>query len=161
MPGAGKSTVGVILAKRLGYDFIDTDLLLIKKAGRALPEILKSAGVDGFLELESAVGQSIKCDRTVIATGGSMVLLEAAMENLRNSGVVIWLDTELEDLERRISDKADRGIAARPGESLADIFKMRRPYYEKYSDIRIPCVAGTDNVVAMIRQALNYRGSGA
>ncbi|NCB51626.1 MAG: shikimate kinase [Clostridia bacterium] len=154
MPGAGKSTVGVILAKRLGYSFIDTDLLIIKKMGKTLPEILSEVDVASFLEIEGQIGESVRCEKCVIATGGSMVFSGAAMNNLREGSVVIWLDTKVDELERRVSAAADRGIAAQPGTTIADIDAVRRPLYEKYADIHINCRDGTDNVVSQIREAL-------
>jgi len=157
MPGTGKSTVGVILAKRLGYDFIDSDLLIIKRAGKTLPEILAESGVNGFLEIENIIGKSLRCEKSVVATGGSMVLCKDAMANLSDGNLVIWLDTEPRELERRISVGADRGIAAEPGETIADIYTVRRPLYEKYSDIHIECKGGTDDVVSQIRDALERR----
>lgn len=156
MPGTGKSTVGVILAKRLGYDFIDTDLVIAKKAGKTLPEILADVGIDEFLKLEGNVGKNIRCEKTVIATGGSMALREEAMQNLCRDNVVIWLDTASEELERRINASPDRGIAAEHGTTVADINAARRPFYEKYADIHIKCLNGTDNVVSQIREALNH-----
>lgn len=153
MPGAGKSTAGVILAKRLGYDFVDTDLLIIKKAGRTLPEILTEKGIEGFLEIENQVGLGLRCEKCVIATGGSMVLCGDAMKSLSRN-TVVWLDTKLEELERRIGAASERGIAAKPEETTADIYKARKPLYEKYADIRIECEGGTDEVVSQIQRAL-------
>lgn len=155
MPGTGKSTVGVILAKRLGYNFIDTDLLIIEKMGKTLPELLAELDVPSFLKIEGIVGEDIQCEKCVIATGGSMVFSESAMRNLRANSIVIWLDTATEELDRRISAAADRGIAAEPGATVADIEAKRRPLYEKYADIQIHCMNGTDNVVSQIREALN------
>lgn len=162
MPGTGKSTVGVVLAKRLGYDFIDTDLLIIKKAEKTLPEILSEIGIEGFLEIENLVGASLSCEKCVIATGGSMVLCKDAITALCDGNVVVWLDTKLEELERRIGVGKDRGIAAGPGETIADIYAARRPLYEKYADIHIQCRGGTDDVVSQARNALtSFRVSGA
>lgn len=153
MPGTGKSTVGVILAKRLGYDFLDTDLLMIRKAGKTLPELLAETSVASFLELENQVGTTLCCEKCVIATGGSMVLCETAMANLRNRATVIWLDTDLAEIERRVVD-SDRGIAVEPGTTLAEVFWQRQPLYQKYADLHIVCADGTDNVVAQIRTEL-------
>ena len=154
MPGTGKSTVGVVLAKRLGFDFIDCDLLLAKEAGMTLPEILDKIGIDGFLEMEGRVGAGLRCSRTVIATGGSMVISPEAMANLKSDGTVVWLETRLNELERRIARNPDRGIAADAGTTVADIYSVREPLYEKYADIRIKCRQGVDAVVAQIRSAL-------
>ena len=161
MPGTGKSTVGIILAKHMGYDFIDTDLLIIRGTGKTLPEILVDSGIEGFLEIENLVGASIECEKCVIATGGSIVLCNDAMENLRKESVIVWLDTELAELERRIAASSSRGIAAKPGETVADIYKARRPFYEKYADIHIECAGNTDSVVSQVIRALaNSKASG-
>jgi len=159
MPGTGKSTVGVILAKRLGYDFIDTDLLIIKKAGKTLPEILEDKGIGGFLEIENLVGAGLRCERSVIATGGSMALCKEAMENLKSRGITVWLDTELEALKRRLMSFSNRGIAAEPGQTVADIYEARRPFYEKYADIRIKCAGDTESVVGQVINALAESGA--
>jgi shikimate kinase len=157
MPGTGKSTAGVILAKQMGYEFVDTDLLLIKRAGKTLPEILAETGVDGFLKLEGQVGESIHCEKCVIATGGSMVFSESAMKNLCGQNVVVWLDTELHVLEYRLKNSAGRGIAAPPGETVAGIYEARKPLYEKYADIRVHCTGNTDHVVSQIKEAIRSR----
>ncbi len=154
MPGTGKSTVGVILAKRLGYDFIDVDLLIIKKTGKTLPEIIADVGVGGFLTIENQVGESIRCTRCVVATGGSMVLNESAMAHLAAENTVIWLDTDVAKLEQRIENGADRGIAMAPGTTIAQVYADRKGLYEKYADIHIKCENGTDRVVSQIRDAL-------
>ncbi|HMM05050.1 MAG TPA: shikimate kinase [Clostridiales bacterium] len=154
MPGTGKSTVGVILAKRLGYDFIDVDLLIIKKTGKTLPEIIADVGVGGFLAIENQVGKGIHCTRCVVATGGSMVLNESAMEHLSAENTVIWLDTDVAELEQRIENGADRGIAMTPGTTVAQVYADRKGLYEKYADIHIKCENGTDRVVSQIRDAL-------
>jgi len=154
MPGAGKSTVGVILAKRLGCGFIDTDLLIIEYMGKTLPEILAEDDIASFIEIEGRIGERLQCSNCVIATGGSMVFSEAAMNHLRKNSIVIWLDTEVGELERRINAAADRGIAASKDTSITDLYNLRRPLYEKYADIRILCMDGTDNVVSQIREAI-------
>ena len=137
MPGTGKSTIGGTLARKLHRPLVDTDRLLAKAAGMPVPAILAEKGLDAFLTLEGEIGTHLRCDRCVIATGGSMVFSEAAMENLRRDSLVIWLDTELGELERRIRRHADRGIAAPPGVTVREIETQRRPYYEKYADLHI------------------------
>ncbi len=154
MPGTGKSTVGVILAKRLGFDFIDCDLLLCRQAGMTLPELIRSIGINDFLAFEGRVGAGIHCSETVIATGGSMIFSSEAMENLRKNGIVVWMQTGLDELERRISREPDRGIAADSGTDLADIYAVRAPLYDKYADLRIPCRSGTDEAAQQIHSAL-------
>lgn len=159
MPGTGKSTVGVILAKYLSFDFIDTDILIAAREKQSLPEILESRGIDGFLEIEAAAGASLKAESTVIATGGSMVLSEDAMENLSRNGVVVWLRTPADELEKRyaVSSRRDRGVAAPPEMSTRDLYEYRKPFYEKYAHISIDCEPGIENCVAQILSALEGR----
>ena len=154
MPGTGKSTVGVLLAKRLGMRFIDTDLMLIERAGETLPKLLASRGVGGFLALEGKVGESLRCERTVIATGGSMVYSDEAMQNLKAQGLIVWLDTPLDMLKQRIVANADRGIAAAPGVTLESIEAERRPLYKRYADLRLEADDGIENVIANVLKAL-------
>ena len=155
MPGTGKSTVGIRLARRLGYRFVDTDKLIVLQNGKTLPALIAEKGLDGFLAIEGSVGQQLKCDHCVIATGGSMVLSDAAMINLRTGGQVVWLDTGLNELERRISKHADRGIAANPGMTLAQIDHVRRPLYQEYADVRVRPWGNAEKVVLQIREALH------
>ena len=103
MPGTGKSVVGRALARRLGYTFLDVDDRIVEQAGMTLPEILRTQGLEAFLEIEGQVGQALECENTVIATGGSMVLSQPAMEHLRENGVTVWLETPLSQIcDRRI-----------------------------------------------------------
>lgn len=157
MPGTGKSTVGAKLAKRLRYGLIDTDRLIVEKTGKTLPQILSENGVDGFIEVEGRIGVELRCEHCVIATGGSMVFSDAAMQNLREGSTVVWLDTSLAELERRIHRSADRGIAAAPGTNVAQIDAARRPLYQKYADIRVQTVGGVERVVALILDALDRK----
>ena len=111
MPGTGKSVVGRSLAERLGYAFIDADDLIVQATGKTLPEILRTEGVDALLSVEGRVGQTLECSNTVVATGGSMVLSEAAMDHLRENGVVVGLETPLSHISDRMpEDLTDRGI---------------------------------------------------
>ena len=159
MPGTGKSTVGVVLAKRLGFDFLDADIYMAQRIGRTLPRIIEEDGLDRFLELENESGKSICCHNTVIATGGSMVFSAEAMEHLRQDSVVIWLETPIEILEKRLSSQSreDRGVAAPADMTVRDIYALREPYYAKYADLRIQCRKGVDSVVADIRTALENK----
>lgn len=156
MPGTGKSTVGVILAKRLGYAFLDEDILICQNSGATLPQIIEERGVAGFLKLEERVGLGIHCARTVISTGGSVVLSEAAMAHLKQNAVTVWLETPLEVLEERLQrhSRRDRGVAAPDDVTLSEIYAQRAPLYEKYADIRIFCDGNTDSVVRAVREAL-------
>lgn len=136
MPATGKSTVGVILAKLLGYDFIDTDILLAKKQGRTLTRIIEEDGYESFIETEGCIGKSLSCENTVIATGGSMVFSESAMSALSKNGLIVWIDTPYEELERRMTGSLlDRGVAAPGKMTLRQIYEMREPLYRKYAGL--------------------------
>lgn len=137
MPGSGKSTVGVLLAKSLGYSFIDTDLIISRIAGKPLQEILDNDGLQSFLELEGKVGAELECDSTVVATGGSMVLMDSAMENLSKNATVIYIDVPLDEIKRRVTNIKTRGIAFKKGETLDDVFLVRTPFYKKYADLTV------------------------
>lgn len=137
MPGAGKSTVGVLLAKTLGYAFLDTDLVIQEREGRLLQPLVDELGVEHFLDLEADAICSVECDRTVIAPGGSAVCRGRAMDHLRGLGRVVYLHLPLEELERRLNNISTRGIAMAPGETLADIFAFRAPLYRQYADLTV------------------------
>ncbi len=142
MPGCGKSTVGVLLAKTLGYSFVDTDLLLQQRAGKKLYEMIRDDGMDAFLQLENdTVAVLEDMDKTVIATGGSVVLGEAAMARLSSMGQIVYLQLPLSQIEHRISNIKTRGIAMGPGEGLCDVYAHRVPLYERYANITVPAAA--------------------
>ena len=159
MPGTGKSTVGVILAKHLGYDFLDCDILIARREGRTLPEILEQDGLERFLEMEGQAGESIRCTRTVIATGGSMVFSPRAMEHLKRGSVTVWMDTALSVLEKRLTaaSRHNRGVAAPADMSIRDIYAQRAPLYRKYADLRLRCPLGTDRTVEKLEALLAQR----
>lgn len=144
MPGSGKSTLGVVLARRLGYGFLDTDSFISQKEKSTLQGIIDRKGLDYFLGTENEIGSEIVCDRVVIATGGSMVLSDNAMKNLKSLGTVLYISVGLDELERRLGNYADRGIAMKDGESLADIFREREPLYLKYADAVVTYNVGDD-----------------
>lgn len=137
MPGSGKSTIGVILAKSLGFDFVDTDLVICKREGKKLQEIIDTEGLEKFLEIEQQVGEEISPVNSVVATGGSMILSDEAMKNLKKDGIVVYVEVPLKILKKRITNMKTRGIAFKKGETLEDIFRVRTPLYEKYADITI------------------------
>lgn len=137
MPGSGKSSVGIVLAKAMGYDFLDADLLIQSREGALLQEILNERGVEVFLDLESEVISSIQCRRTVIAPGGSCVCREAAMQHLQGLGTVVYLKLSYEEMENRIHNLATRGIALEPGQTLRDVYDYRAPLYEKYAHLTV------------------------
>ena len=137
MPTSGKSTVGVILAKLLGMDFVDTDLIIQKKTGRRLSQIIEEDGLDGFINIEEKVCSNIEETNTVIATGGSVVYGEKAMKHLRNIGKVIYLEIDYETLEERLHHTKQRGVVLRPGQSKKELYDERIVLYQKYADIII------------------------
>lgn len=142
MPGSGKSTVGVLLAKALGYSFIDTDLIISRKAGKPLQRILDEDGLNYFLSLEDKVGKALECNHTVIATGGSMVLSDSAMEHLKSIGTVVFIDVPLGEIRRRVTNITTRGIAFHRHETLDDVYRARKPLYEKYAEITVKAEGG-------------------
>lgn len=140
MPGAGKSTVGVVLAKKLGYAFLDSDLLIQSREGKLLHEIISERGVEGFWSTEEEVNASIDADRTVIATGGSVVYGAHAMEHLKEIGTVIYLKLPCEEIADRLGDLDERGVTLREGQGLTQLYEERVPLYEKYADIAVDCL---------------------
>lgn len=137
MPGAGKSTVGVVLAKRLGYHFMDSDLLIQEREGRLLHEIIEQEGDEGFLAIENDVNRSLQLERTVIATGGSAVYGKEAMEHLGKIGTIVYLKISYEELQRRLGNLKDRGVVLREGQDLRGLYDERTPLYERYADMVI------------------------
>mgnify|MGYP001104250263 CR=1 FL=1 len=137
MPGAGKSTIGVVLAKRLGYRFVDSDLLIQESENRLLHEVLEQDGIDGFNAIENRVNASIEMDRAVIATGGSAVYGAEAMDHLKSIGTVLYLRIPYEVLKERLGDLHERGVSMKDGQTLKDLYEERRPLYEKYADITV------------------------
>lgn len=133
MPGAGKSTVGIVLAKVLGYDFIDSDLLIQKEEGKLLWQIMRDEGIAGFNEIEERVNSGIDVTHSVIATGGSVVYGPRAMEHLRNISTVVYLKVSYRTLRRRLGDLNERGVVLKPGQTLHDLYEERVPLYERYA----------------------------
>ena len=137
MPGVGKSTIGVILAKVLGYQFLDADLLIQEQEGKLLKDIIAEVGTDGFIQVENRVNASIDCTKTIIATGGSVIYGQDAMEHLKEIGTVVYLEVPFSVLEKRLSDIKGRGVVLKDGQTLYDLFMERTPLYEKYADVRV------------------------
>ncbi len=154
MPGAGKSTVGVLLAKSLGMAFTDTDLLLQTATGKKLIDILAESGAEEFEELENKVLLGIDADDTVIATGGSAVFCESGMAHLKADGICVYLDVPLPLLEKRLTNIRTRGVVMKEGETLAQLFEERRPYYEKYADITVKEKGNPEETVTAVVKAL-------
>nr|WP_300168126.1 shikimate kinase [uncultured Flavonifractor sp.] len=157
MPGSGKSTVGVLLAKTLGYRFLDADLLIQQREGALLQDILDQRGVEGFLDVEEDVIRSLDCTGTVIAPGGSAVCREGAARRLKELGLVVYLHVPLAELERRISNITTRGIAMAPGQTLADVYAIREPLYRKYADLTVD-VTGQNTLEETVAAVLEQLG---
>ncbi|WP_303722407.1 shikimate kinase [Malonomonas rubra] len=139
MPGAGKSTVGVILAKRLGYNFIDTDLLIQAQEQCRLQEIIDQRGVEVFRQIEEQVLLNLKATRTVIATGGSVIYSQQGVEKIGRAGRLVYLQVSLDELQRRIADMGQRGLVMNKGQNFADLYRERTPLYEKFAELTVDC----------------------
>lgn len=139
MPGAGKSTVGVVLAKRLGCRFVDSDLVIQERFGKLLHELIEENGVEGFWQIENDVNASLTAEGSVIATGGSVIYGQEAMEHLRRIGRVVYLKLPYEEVADRLGDLNARGVTLLPGQTLKDLYEERIPLYEKYAHVTIDC----------------------
>lgn len=139
MPGVGKSTIGVVLAKHMGYGFQDSDLVIQERAGKLLCEIIEEKGIEGFLAVEDQVNASIEAERCVIATGGSAVYGKQAMDHLRSTGRVIYLYLPYDELKERLGDLNRRGVVLKPEQTLWELWEERKPLYEKYGEIVVDC----------------------
>lgn len=137
MPGVGKSSAGVVLAKVLGYKFADSDLIIQEKSGMLLNEIINEKGIDGFIQTENNVNKALDMENTVIATGGSAIYGQEAMEHLKEIGTIVYLKASYEDIKERIGDLKDRGVIVKEGQSLRELYDERVPLYEKYADITV------------------------
>ena len=158
MPSAGKSTIGVLLAKRLGYSFIDADILIQETEGRLLKDIIAQEGMDGFLAVENRVNAGIKASRSVIAPGGSVIYGREAMEHLKEISTVVYLKMSYEELERRVGDVVDRGVALKEGMTLRDLYEERTAYYERYADLTIDEEGMTPGQTVDLLRAMMAKG---
>lgn len=139
MPGSGKSTVGVLLAKRLGKRFVDTDLLIQEKEGRLLSEIIAEEGLDRFIEIENEVNCSVQAENSVIAPGGSAIYGKEAMEHFREMADIVYLKLSCQSIKERLGDLTQRGVVYRPGQNLEALYEERCPLYERYADHTVEC----------------------
>lgn len=139
MPGSGKSTAGVVLAKKLGYRFLDSDLVIQEKTGKLLHQLIEELGEAGFLALENEINSSILAQRTVIATGGSAVYGKEAMEHFGEMGQIVYLKLPYEELKERLGDLHERGVVLKPGFTLRELYEERIHLYENYADIMVDC----------------------
>ena len=137
MPSCGKSVTGVLLAKILNKKFVDVDLMIQEKAGKGLQAIINEDGIDAFKKLEEEVILSIELNDAVIATGGSAIYYDAAMMHLKENGRVVYIDVPIEDIKKRLKNIKTRGVAMGKGQTLDDLYNIRKPLYEKYADITV------------------------
>ena len=158
MPGSGKSTVGVVLAKALGLRFVDVDLLIQQREGALLQQLIDSQGVERFLDLERDAILSLECRGTVVAPGGSCVCREESIAHMRRLGTVVYLELSLEEVTGRIHNMASRGIALSPGQTLADVYRYRAPLYERCAHIIVPARGQSlAETVEAVKKAYNDR----
>lgn len=159
MPGAGKSTVGVVLAKVLGYRFLDSDLEIQEQTGKLLYQLIEEYGDEGFLQLENQINAGLNVSRSVIATGGSAVYGKEAMEHLRDISTVVYLRLSCESLKERLGDLHQRGVVLKPGQTLKDLMDIRTPLYEAYAHVVIDAEElDIREVVKQITEALQNIG---
>ncbi len=135
MPGCGKTTIGIELSEKIGYGYVDSDSVIVAREGKRLPEIIAQVGREGFLDIEAKVNSELCADRCVIATGGSVIYRDYAMQKLKEMGTVVYLQLSYETIERRLGDLKARGVALKEGFTLRDLYEERIPLYEKYADV--------------------------
>ncbi len=139
MPGCGKSTIGAVLSKLIGYRFLDTDLVIQNMEGKVLQDIIDEDGLPVFMTAEEKALCSVYCDETVIATGGSAIYSERGMRYLKSLGKIVYIKLDISDIEKRLSNLASRGVAGAKEKTISQIFDERRPLYEKYADYIVDC----------------------
>ena len=155
MPGVGKSTLGVILAKEIGYRFVDSDLVIQQQEDRLLREIIEEEGVDGFIAIEEQVNATLDVQHSVISTGGSVVYGPRAMEHFRQIGTIVYLKLSYRALKRRLGNLHNRGVVLRDGQTLLDIYRERCTLYEKYADIVVDESGNNiEETLLLVREAL-------
>jgi shikimate kinase len=158
MPGAGKSTVGVLLAKAMRRHFLDTDLLIQTAENATLKDLIDRHGLAGFCDIERKYAECLDITNAIIATGGSMVYYDSAMRHLKQNGIAVYLELPLDGLKQRLTDVVGRGVVMEPGETLESLFIKRWQLYEKYADITIYTSGLThEQVVGKILEALKSR----
>jgi shikimate kinase len=159
MPGVGKSTIGVILAKILAYHFLDSDFVIQEREGRRLHQIISEEGTDGFLKIENDVNASLNVERTIIATGGSAIYGKEAMEHLKEIGEVVYLKADYETIEKRLGNLEKRGVALKNGQTLKDLYEERTKLYELYADVTVDEKGlGTEETIGAVLRGLNLLG---
>ncbi len=135
MPASGKSTAGVVLAKVLGLDFIDTDLLIQIREGCRLEELIRERGIDAFLDIEGDVCRTLQAENTVVATGGSVIYRDSAVRRLKELGTLVYLSVDFETLRNRLNNVMERGVVLREGQTLEDLYRERTILYKRHADI--------------------------
>ena len=143
MPGAGKSTIGVVLAKKLGYEFIYQDIVIQNRYKKILQELINEYGTDGFEKIENDVNKSLNPQNSVIATGGSAIYGKEAMEHFDSIGTVVYLNLPYEEIEQRLGNLEERGVTIKTGQTLKDLYNERTPLYKKYANLTIDCQGKT------------------
>ena len=160
MPGAGKSTAGVLLAERLGFSFLDTDIDIQVQEKESLQSLISRHGREGFAAVEERHVLSIACTRHVIAPGGSVVYRDPAMAHLKSLGCIVFLELPVDELQKRLGDLDARGVLRKPGQSLESLYEERQPHYRRWAQLTIPCAGITADAVAQrIVQELDQAGS--
>ncbi|MDR1017103.1 MAG: shikimate kinase [Lachnospiraceae bacterium] len=137
MPAVGKSTLGVLLAKEIGYDFIDTDLIIQKECGKLLKEIIEEEGNEGFCDIEDKINAAVDVENCVISPGGSIVYCENAMKHFKEIGAVVYLKASYEEIEKRLEDAVARGVVMKEGQTLKNLYDERVLLFEKYADLTV------------------------
>jgi len=156
MPGAGKSTVGVVLAKVAGYEFVDSDLVIQKQEKKLLKDIIEKEGLDGFIQIENDVNKNLNVQNSVIATGGSAIYGEEAMKHFRETATIVYIKLSLKTLKKRLGDIKKRGVVLREGQTLDDLYKERCPLYEKYAHVVIDAEkCNVEQLMNVIKEKLN------
>ncbi|HHW31637.1 MAG TPA: shikimate kinase [Clostridiaceae bacterium] len=156
MPASGKSTIGVILAKTMGMDFVDTDLLIQKKENKLLQDIITEKGIDSFIQIEEEIILELNCNNHVVATGGSVIYSHKAMEHLKQNGILVYLNTSYDEIKRRLTNITSRGIVFGKEQDLQGLFNERTPLYEKYADIILDCTGKeVEEIVNLIKDKLS------
>ncbi len=153
MPGAGKSTVGVVLAKILGYRFMDSDLLIQEAEGRLLREIIAQEGLEGFIAVENRINAGICAENTVIATGGSVIYGEEAMKHLKEIGTVLYIRLSYEEIAHRLGNVKQRGVVLKDDQTLQELYEERCPLYEKYADVILDAEETTIESLALLMKS--------
>ena len=156
MPAVGKSTIGVVVAKRLGYRFIDTDILIQEEEGKLLKDIIAEKGIEGFLEIEDRINANVIAERSVISPGGSVVYCENAMKHYKEIGKIVYLQASFDTINRRLKNARKRGVVLKDGQSLKDLYDERVRLFEKYADLTI-CEDGL-RIEDTIEKVLNALG---